>query len=367
MSRSKTKVGIIGCGNISSVYFENMKKFDILDVAACADINNQAAEKRAKEFNVNVCGVQELLANKEIKIVVNLTIPAAHYEIALSALNAGKSVYNEKPLAITVEDGQKILEIAKLKNLLVGCAPDTFFGPAHQTCRKIIDDGIIGEPIAATAFMMCHGHESWHPNPDFYYQIGGGPMFDMGPYYLTALINLIGPVKRVTGTTRITFPERIITSKPKEGTIIKVNTPTHIAGIMDFVNGAIGTIITSFDVWASVLPNMEVYGTKGTMSVPDPNCYDGPVRIKLSDENEWKEIPLTHSYTGNRGIGVADMANALYSGRVNRTNGELAYHVLDIIHAFHKASKENKHIILKSSCKQPSPLPLGLKDFTVDE
>lgn len=368
MNNNKIKVGVIGCGRISGIYFDNMKKFDILDVNACADINPQASKIKAKKFNIpKVCSVEELLGDPDIKIVVNLTIPNAHAEIAILSLESGKSVYNEKSLSITREDGQKILELAKSKNLLVGCAPDTFFGPGHQTCRKIIDDGIIGEPVAATAFMLCHGHESWHPNPDFYYQPGGGPMFDMGPYYLTALVNLIGTVQRVTGSTKITFPERVITSEPKKGNIIKVNTPTHIAGIMDFVNGTIGTIITSFDVFAHELPHIEIYGTKGTLSVPDPNCFGGPVRIKLANENEWKEIPLTHKYTGNRGIGVADMAYALNSGRDNRANGELAYHVLDIMYAFHDASKDGKHIILKSTCKRPNPLPVDLKDFTLDD
>lgn len=366
---NKIKVGVIGCGNISGIYFKVMKSFDILEVAGCADLIPERAKASAREFNIpKVCSVKDLLADKEIRIIVNLTIPKAHAGVSLAALQAGKSVYGEKPLAVTREDGLKILKIAKKKNLRVGSAPDTFLGAGIQTCRKVIDDGLIGKPIACTAFMTCHGHESWHPDPDFYYQPGGGPMFDMGPYYLTALINLMGPVRRVTGSANITFPKRIITSKPKNGTIIKVNTPTHIAGVMDFTSGAVGTIITSFDIWSANLPMIEIYGTEGSLSVPDPNCFGGPVRIYKPKSNSWKVVPFSHGYAKNsRGIGVADMASAIVSGRQHRANGEMAYHVLDIMHAFHDASRTNKHIKVSSTCKRPEALPLGLRNGQVDK
>jgi predicted dehydrogenase len=366
----KVKIGIVGCGNISSIYLKNCsQRFEILEVAACADLLPERAQASAREFNIpKACSVDELLNDPEIKIVVNLTIPKAHAEVCLAALEAGKNVYVEKPLAITREEGKKILELAKSKGLLVGAAPDTFMGAGLQTCRKLIDDGWIGEPIAATAFMTCHGHESWHPDPEFYYQIGGGPMFDMGPYYLTALISLIGPVKRVTGSARITFPERTITSQPKYGTRIKVETPTHIAGVIDFENGAVGTIITSFDVWSANLPWIEIYGSEGSLSVPDPNTFGGRVRVRRKDADEWTEIPLSHGYADNsRGLGVADMAYALLSGRPHRANGEMAYHVLDIMHGFLEASERGTHYKLSSSCKRPAPLPLGLRDGLLDE
>jgi len=227
---------------------------------------------------------KKLLSNPDIDIVVNLTIPNAHAEINLDAIEAGKHVYCKKPLAINRKDGLKILKAADKKGLLVGCAPDTFLGAGFQTCRKLIDDGAIGESLAAAAFMVCHGHESWHPNPGFYYQLGGGPMFDMDPYYLTALISLMGPVRRVTGSTKITFPKRIITSQSNYGKTIKVNTPTHIAEIMDFANGAIGTITTSFDVWDARLPKIEIYGSEGTLSTPDPNNFGGPIRLLRARE-----------------------------------------------------------------------------------
>jgi predicted dehydrogenase len=299
--------------------------------------------------------------------VANLTIPKVHYEINLAALQSGKSVHCEKPLAVKPQEGRHLLEVARARGLRIGCAPDTFLGAGLQTCRKLIDDGWIGEPVAATAFMTCHGHESWHPDPEFYYKVGGGPMFDMGPYYLTALVNLMGPIQRITGSARVTFPERTITSQPKFGTKITVDTPTHVAGVMDFVNGAVGTIIMTFDVWAAQLPRIEIYGTAGSLSVPDPNGFGGPVLIKRAGASDWSEVPLSHGYAKqNRGIGIADMAYALRSGRPHRASGDLAYHVLDAMQAFLDASQAGKHITLTSACPRPAPLPLGLREGTLD-
>ncbi len=361
------KVGLVGCGNISSIYFQNCLRFPILKLVACADLIPERAQARAQEFGVEARSVEGILADPEIEVVLNLTIPKAHAEVALQALEAGKSAYNEKPLAITREDGRRMLELARANGVRVGCAPDTFLGAGIQTCRKLIDDGWIGEPVAATAFMTCHGHESWHPDPEFYYKVGGGPMFDMGPYYLTALVSLLGPVRRVTGEARITFPERVITSRPKYGTVIKVDVPTHVAGVLEFASGAIGTIITSFDVWHAELPRIEVYGSEGTLSVPDPNGFGGPVRLRRAGAEEWSEIPLSHGYSENsRGLGVADMAYGLRSGRPHRASGELAYHVLDIMHAFHDAACEGRHVTLESTCTRPAPLPMGLAPWTLD-
>jgi len=368
MSLMPAKVGVIGCGNISGIYFQAGKTFDILDIVAAADLIPERAKAKADEHGCKAMTVEQLLADPEIEMVMNLTIPIAHADVAFKALEAGKSVHNEKPLAITREDGRKMLQMAKAKGLRVGCAPDTFMGGGIQTCIKLIDDGAIGEPIGASAFMMCHGHESWHPDPEFYYKSGGGPIFDMGPYYLTALVAMMGPMRRVTGSTRITFPERTIGSEPKRGQKIKVDVPTHIAGVMDFANGAIGTITHSFDVWGAQLPRIEVYGSEGSLSVPDPNGFGGPVRIRRAGGREWEDVALTHGYEQNsRGIGVADMAYGLRSGRPHRPNGELAYHILDIMHAFHDASDQGKHIVLESTCARPKPLPTGLKHGTLDE
>jgi predicted dehydrogenase len=362
------KVGVIGCGNISDAYLHVMKSLERVEVAACADLIRERAEAQAAKHGVpKACSVEELLADPEIGIVLNLTIPLAHAEVALKALDAGKSVYNEKPLAVTREDGKTIIDRARQKGLRVGCAPDTFMGGGIQTCRKLIDDGWIGEPVAATAFMQCHGHEHWHPDPDFYYQPGGGPMFDMGPYYLTALVALLGPVRRVAGSARITFAERLITSEPRRGTVVKVNTPTHIAGTMDFRSGAVGTIVTSFDVWVHTLPCIEIHGTEGSLSVPDPNTFGGVVRLFRKGGKDWATVPLSHGYTENsRGIGLADMANALQSGRPHRASGDLAYHVLDIMHAFLTSSEKGAYVELDSACEKPLPVPMDLRPGTLD-
>jgi predicted dehydrogenase len=355
----QVNVGVIGCGTISGIYFEVGKTFEILNMAACADLDPSRAEAQAAKYGIpRACSVDEILSDPSIELIINLTVPQAHAEIALAALEAGKSVYNEKPLALQRDEAQRMLDLAQAKGLLVGCAPDTFLGGGLQTCRALLDSGAIGQPVAATAFMLSHGVEMWHPNPDFYYQPGGGPMFDMGPYYLTALVSMLGPVRRVTGSARITFPERTITSRPFHGQTITVNTPTHVAGVLDFANGAVATIVTSFDVWASQLPRIELYGSEGSMSLPDPNTFGGPVLLRRFDEQAWNEMPLTHGYTQNsRSLGVADMAYALRNGTPHRTNGALAYHVLDIMHAIHDASHEGRHVDLTSTCTIPAPLP----------
>ena len=373
----KVKVGIIGCGNISHKYFKMLREVynNIIELQACADLDLARAKAKAAENpggpgvpGVKAMTVKKLLADPEIKIVVNLTIPQAHYKVAMKVLKAGKHLYGEKPLTIMRAQGKKLLVLAKAKNLLVGNAPDTFMGGGIQTCRKLIDDGVIGEPVAATAFMMCRGHESWHPDPEFYYQVGGGPMFDMGPYYLTALVTLLGPVKRVTGSARISFPTRTITSAKKSGTLVPVEVPTHITGIMDFANGAVGTIITSFDVWAHTLPCIQIHGSKASLEVPDPNGFGGVVKICKAGETEWNEVKLTHVADIGRGTGVADMAySILRPGRPHRANGELAFHVLDLMHAFHDASAKGKHVIVKSSCERPPALPAGLAKGELDK
>jgi predicted dehydrogenase len=369
MTASPVNVGIIGTGNISGIYLENGKRFKNFSVGACADLFVDRAQARAAEYGVpKAYSVEELLADPSIEAVINLTIPRAHGEVALQVLEAGKHVYNEKPLALTRDEGRSLLDAAAAKGLRVGCAPDTFLGGGLQTCRKLIDDGAIGEPVAATAFMLSHGPETWHPDPDFFYQPGAGPMFDMGPYYLTALISLLGPVRRVTGSARISFPERKITSKPKHGTMIQVNTPTHVAGVLDFHQGTVATLVTSFDVWGGNVPRIEIYGSEGSLSVPDPNTFGGPVLLRKAGEREWSEVPIAFGYTGNsRGLGVADMIQATRSGRPHRASGQLAYHVLDLMHAFHDASREGRHIELQSTCERPAPMVQGLPEFTLDD
>lgn len=352
---STLRVGLIGCGNISNIYFENAKKFKAIDIVACADLDRSRAEEKAEQHNIQAYTVEELLDDENIDIVLNLTIPAAHSEVALAALEKGKHVYTEKPLSISLEEGKKVIDLAKEKGLKVGGAPDTFLGGGIQTSLKLIQDGWIGRPVAATAFFMSNGVEQWHPNPDFFYQTGGGPMFDMGPYYLTALVSILGSVNRVTGSANISFPERFT----PEGRSIPVEIPTHISGILDFDNGAVGTIITSFDTWGNNLPRIEVYGELGTLTIPDPNTFGGPVKYRRKGEKEFQDVPLVYDYTENsRGLGLADMAESIMEGRDHRANGDLTYHVLEIMHGFHIASDEGKHYSLTSKVEKPAILDM---------
>lgn len=350
------KTAIIGCGVISEVYLKNAPRFPVLDIVACADLIPERAAARAEEFGLAKHGtVEEVLADPEIEMIVNLTIPAAHYQVALAALESGKSVYNEKPLTLDLEQGRQLLAEAERRGLLVGCAPDTFLGAGLQTCRELIDRGAIGTPVAATAFMLSHGPEHWHPDPAFFYQVGGGPMFDIGPYYLTALVSMLGPVRRVSGSARISYPERVITSKPKYGQVMHVEVPTHVTGVLDFASGAIGTIITSFDLWAREM-RLEIYGSEGTIFAPDPNTFGPPVRLRQPDGTE-EEISVGTAFTDNsRGLGVADLAQALRDGHRPRASGEMAFHVLEIMHAIHESSTTGRHVELTSTCPLPEPL-----------
>jgi predicted dehydrogenase len=288
--------------------------------------------------------------------------------VTLAALAAGKNVHSEKPFAVTRADGQQILATAKELGLLVGGAPDTFLGGGLQTCRKLIDEGAIGRPLAASAFVLGHGPEGWHErDAGFFYLRGGGPLFDMGPYYLTALINLLGPIAQVAGMARISAPERISPGPHQTGQHFPVETPTHVTGLMNFASGPVGTIITSYDVYSHNLPCIEIYGIDGTLSVPDPNTFGGPVKVRLGRAGSWTEIPLSHNAEVGRGIGVADMAYALSCGRQHRANGQLTYHVLDVMESFLEASDAGRYVTVQSTVARPAPLPLGLRPGTLDE
>ncbi|MDX2227696.1 MAG: Gfo/Idh/MocA family oxidoreductase [Verrucomicrobiae bacterium] len=363
----KTKIGIIGAGNISWAYFEGCKLYPCLEIAACADLDISRAKAQIEKFGAGkACSVDELLADPEIKIVINLTIPKAHAPVNLQILNAGKHAYCEKPFAVNREEGRAVLELARQKNLLVGCAPDTYLGPGGQLARKLLDEGFIGRPIGGVAHMICHGHESWHPAPEFYYEVGGGPLFDMGPYYLNALINLLGPVRRVTSSAQVSFPTRTITSQPKHGKVIQVETPTHIASILDFHNGAVVTLLTSFDVWHGTLPNIEIFGSEGSMSVPDPNGTGGIVKVFRPGQKDWLEMPHLHPEPGFRGIGVADMVSALHNKRAPRMSADLGYHALDVMQSILDASATGRHIELQSTCTRPNALPSGMAQGQID-
>lgn len=350
---SRTRVGVIGCGNISKVYLQNLGAFDNLAVVACADIEPDRAVARAAEFGIAALSVEDLLADRRIELLVNLTVPDVHAEVSRAILKAGKHVYSEKPLATRRKDARRLLKRATKKNLRIGGAPDTFLGGAWQTVRQLLDAGAIGQPVAATAFMVSHGPEAWHPNPDFFYQPGAGPLFDMGPYYLTALINLFGPVRRVAALARASFSERLT----RDGRAIPVNTPTHVAGSLEFANGALATLITSFDIWHSQLPRVEVYGSEGSLRAPDPNEFGGTVSLRGRDEGAWRDVPVELPYIENcRGLGVADLAQAIRTGTPARCGGAMAYHVVEVMSALLQSAKQKRHIRIRSECERPAPL-----------
>ena len=366
----KVKIGIVGIGSISSIYLENITNvFREIEIIGVCDLIREKAEKAVEKYNIPKLyeDMYELFNDEEVDIVLNLTRPYEHFEVTKAALESGKHVYSEKPLGATLEEGTALVELANTKELLIGGAPDTFLGAGLQTCRKLIDSGFIGKPLGASAFMVCRGHETWHPDPEFYYKFGGGPMMDMGPYYVTALVSLLGEVNTVTGMCKSSFKNRTITSEPKYGDVIDVDVNTYVTGIMEFNSGVIGTIFTTFDAYCAEVPRIEIYGTEGTLSVPDPNGFSGPVRLYRPSEGQFKEIPLTHDYSENsRALGLADMAKAILSGRDIRANSNLTYHVLEILTSFDKSSEEKKHLTINSSVERPEPMKSGLMKGILD-
>jgi len=331
----KINVAIVGCGNICGIYLKNLTGpfSDAVSVYAVCDLIEENAKSAAEKYGIkNIMTFEEILECDEVDLVLNLTTPLSHFEINSKALKAGKHVYCEKPLALTFNEGKELIELAREKGLKIGCAPDTFMGAGISTSKKLIEDGTLGRIVAGNAFMMCHGHESWHPNPAFYYKVGGGPMLDMGPYYLTALCELLGPVSEVVKMNAKTYPTRTITSRPRYGEIVDVEVQTHVAGLLRFKSGAIVSITTSFDVWAHSMPNIELYGEKGSIRVPDPNSFGGPVLV-TERNGRFEEVALQGSFTENsRGLGVADMARCILGETDSfRANGDLALHVLEIM------------------------------------
>jgi len=361
-------VGIIGCGNISTTYFSLAPLFKGLKVLACADINMEAARVRAEEYKVRAQTIDELLANDELDVIVNLTIPDAHFPVSKRILEAGKHVYSEKPLVLTLEQGEELRRIAKEKGLAVGCAPDTFLGGAHQLARKFIDDGGIGRVTSGACYVMSPGMEMWHPNPDFFFLPGGGPILDLGPYYIANLINLIGPVKRVGAMTSMASPTRTITSQPRNGDIIPVKTPTTIQALLEFVSGARITLTASWDVWSHRHANMELYGTEGSLYVPDPNFFGGTVEASGRDkdikplENWAHPFGIVNQESPNgaranyRTAGLADMAASLIDGRDARCSLDRTLHGVDVMTSILKSGEEGRFIDLSTTCTQPAAL-----------
>ena len=350
-------IGIAGIGKISEIYLQNLTGVFSrrVKVSTVTDIMTERAEQAAARYGLRAASnVDELINAPDVDIVLNLTQPQNHYQLAMQAVKAGKHIYNEKPLCVKREEAAELLKAAAEKNVRVGGAPDTFLGAGLQTCRKLIDDGWIGRPIAASACIMNHGPEHWHPAPEFFYKTGGGPLFDVGPYYLTALVSLLGPVSRLSGSAGKGFEKRTITSEPHYGETIDVEVPSHISGVLDFTSGVIATLTASFDVWSHGIPPIEIYGTEGTIQAPDPNTFGGPVRVRRFRSEVWSEIPLISDFTGNsRGLGITDMVEAIAAGSPHRASGELAYHVLEIMHGIHDASASGTYYHLKSGCQRP--------------
>jgi len=364
----KARVGLIGCGNIAGAYLPNLKQFPHLVVDACADLHAGAACALAEKFGIpRVLAPEELIADPAIDLVVNLTIPQAHAGINMACLQSGKHVFSEKPFALTRDEASGIVRVAAACGRRVGCAPDTVLGAGAQTCRSLLDAGAIGRPVGFTANMLCGGHEGWHPSPGFYYAAGGGPLFDMGPYYLHALLWLLGPVRSVSASATITFAERTITSQPKHGERITVEVPTHVLALLEFVSGAVGTLTMSFDVRGPHSnPRLEIYGEEGSLQVPDPNTFGGPVRV-APVRGEWSEVALTHGYaTQSRGLGAADLAAAVSAGRDHRANERLALHCVDIMESIHESAREGRRIELGTTCERPVPMASSLPQFILD-
>ena len=346
-------IGVIGCGNISGIYFENLsgERWPEVRIVACSDLDaDKAKEKVDKYDGVKVMTAEELIANDDVVIVLNLTTPHGHFPLCKQAIEAGKHVYVEKPLSLKFEEGKELVAAAKAANVRIGGAPDTFLGAGIQTAVSAVKDGRVGSRVSAMAFMLCTGHESWHPDPEFYYKAGGGPMLDMGPYYVSALVSILGPVTHVSGVTKTTFAERTITSEAKNGTKITVDVPTHVTGILEFASGAVGTIITSFDAVNPELPAIGVAGTEGALTVPDPNTFGGDVLLK-GKKDAAAAMEHVHEVSQNsRGLGVLDMARAIKEDRPHRANGALMCHVLEIMEKIHTASDDGGRIELETTC-----------------
>ena len=353
-------VGLLGCGNISSTYLKNAALFDNYTITAVADIAPDRAKAKAEEFGVRALSVDELFAS-DVDLILNLTIPAVHGELGLRALAAGKHLYNEKPLAVELAEAQKMLELASSKGLLVGCAPDTFLGAGWQTARELLDAGAIGQAVGASALMAYPGPDKWHPDPDFFFKRGAGPLFDMGPYYLTVLVNFFGPVRRVSGLAKMSFAERLVFSGPKAGQAIRVETPTYISALLEFISGVSATLTVSFDTVAGMAPNIELYGTHGAMVVGDPNMFSNPLKYRQVNSQwhtgDWQEVELKRPYADNsRGLGIADMFAAIAEQRPHRASGALALHVLETMHAILQSAASESWVGIGSTVERPEQM-----------
>ncbi len=350
------RIGILGCGHVSDQYFEGGAWYDELEVVACADVDGHAAARAAEHRGVRALTPEELLADGAVELVVNLTPPSHHFAESRRALEAGKHVYSEKPLARTAAEGRELVSLADRSGLALGCAPDTFLGPAIQTARAVLDEGGIGAVVAGVAFVSEHGYEHFHPNVDAFYQPGGGPLRDLGPYYVTALVTCLGPVRSVLATHKSHFPERVIGVGARQGERIPVRVPTHVTGALEFASGALVTLMTSWDVWSTHLPFIEIYGETGSLSLPNPDLFAGPVALRRAGPEElaqpaaapgelaWEEVPPRLPQGARRGAGIADLAAALRERRAPRASGTLALHVLCVLEAIERSGETGHRV-----------------------
>ena len=366
------RLGIIGCGNISDAYILGTANSRLVQIAACADLRPAVAQAKAQQHGIAAVSVERLLADPTIEIVLNLTNPSAHATVSMGILRAGKHAYSEKPLATTFADACALADAAAASGLRIGCAPDTFLGGAHQTCRRLIDEGRIGRVVAGSAAMLSHGMEHWHPDPGFYFARGGGPLLDMGPYYVTELVNLLGSVQDVTALATQGQATRTVTSEALRGNLIQVEVPTTVNGVLHFTGGANIALTVSWDVWKTERVPLELYGTKGSLLDTDPDWFGGTP--KLSERGgPWMDVDIsaqpfgTPNWTRNdgqavanyRAVGVLDMAAALQQGRPHRASGTLALHVLEVLEALERSATEGQHVTVESKCQRPAAVPLG--------
>ncbi|MFI5679533.1 Gfo/Idh/MocA family protein [Streptomyces cellulosae] len=365
--RTRHRIGILGAGNIFGRYVEGLRTFPELEVVRVADIDTARARQAATEYGIPAWSdADDLLDDDTVEIVVNITPPQFHAKTVIAALEAGKNVYVEKPLAATVEEAREVLDAAASSTALLGSAPDTFLGSAVQTARHAIDTGRIGEVVGATAFVRSSRAETWHPDPRAFYGRGGGPVLDMGPYYLAALVNCLGPVAQVSAATRIGARTRTVTSPGRAVDEVTVEVPTHASATLTFASGAIATTLMSFDVWDTELPRIEIYGTEGTLALPNPNFFDGDVRLKRHGDDEWRVLtPVTELFGAvgtpeqhRRGLGVQDLADAL-DGGPHRANPEFAFHALEVLASFEISQREKRFVDLESACERPAPRPVA--------
>lgn len=384
------KVAMIGVGAISGIYLQNITNtFREIELIGLCDLIPERAEQGAAYVKGEIeKGAQapqpkiyrdmlEAFEDPEVEVVLNLTRPYEHFEVTKQALLHGKHVYSEKPLGVDMEEANELIALAEQKGLLLGGAPDTFLGAGIQTARRLIDDGMIGDLVGASCAMVCHGHETWHPDPEFYYKRGGGPMLDMGPYYITALVQLLGEAKGVMGMTKKSFSQRLITSEPHHGETIDVDVDTYLAGNIEFSSGAIAQVFTTFDVHYTAQARFEVYGTKGSLTVPDPNTFGGPVLLLRPEDAAaapktdpglarhgvpdfyagWKEIPLLYDYAENsRGLGLADLCKALRTGREYRANYQQQRHVLELMTGFSRSCETKTYLPMQTRYTPTAPM-----------